>query len=112
MSLLKRAERLEELAALEVAWQENAAFWRWLHGLSNEEYMAFIEFCLPTLVAHDAAPPCTVLLSQMSAKDRAAYGDTFVKMTGERKEHGEENPVYERQVLMDLWPRFTGAIAV
>ncbi len=73
--------------------------------------MAFIEFCLPTLVAHNAAPPYTVLPSQMPPEDRAAYGDTFVEMTGERKERGEEDPESERQVLIDLWHRFTGAIA-
>jgi hypothetical protein len=110
MSLLKRAERLEDLAALATIRQESAAFWQWLRGLPHEEIMAFIEFCLPTLVEHHAAPPYTVLPSQMSPEERAAYGDAFVETTRERKKRGEENPEYERQVLTGLWHRFTGAI--
>jgi hypothetical protein len=106
MSLLRRAARLESLAVSETIRREGAAFRQWLRELSREEGLVFLDFCLPTLVAHNAAPPYMVLPSQMTSKERAAYGEALLKWTAERKERGEVDLVAEHRMSMDVWRRF------
>ncbi len=106
MSLLKRAAKLEVLAVSETIRREGTAFRQWLHELSREEGLVFLDFCLPTLVANNAAPPYRVLPSQMTPDERAAYREALLTWTAERKERGEVDPIAEHRIGMDVWRRF------
>jgi hypothetical protein len=106
MSLLRRAERLESLAVSETIRREGTAFRQWLHELSREEALVFLDFCLPTLVANNAAPIYRVLPSEMTRDERSAYREALLRWSAERKERGEVGHMAEHRMAMDVWRRF------
>lgn len=106
VSLLQRTARLESLARSEAVRRESAAFRQWLRALSREEGLEFLDFCLPTLVANNSAPPYRVLPSQMTRDEKAMYHEAFMKMIAERKERGDVDLMFEHQSNMDIWRRF------
>jgi len=110
MSLLRRAARLEE----NIIQSENAAFGRWLKGLTRAEGLAFMDHCLPALLARQLVPPppSGLLPSRMTEAQRAAYASQVQAMIAKRsgrkvrEVNGLAEIISEHQELMDLWRSF------
>jgi hypothetical protein len=106
VSLAQRAIRLEALAETHATKREWAALWEWVRGLSREEGLAFLEFCLPTFVELGIAPPYPVLPSEMPVGQRREYADAFQKMIAGYKLPGAHESMSDLRMILDLWRRF------
>jgi hypothetical protein len=106
MNLLQRTARLEALAVSETRKRESAAFKDWIRGLTREEGLAFLEFCLPTLVKMGIAPTYTVLPTKLPAKERREYAEAFQNLIAEHKAQSACDSMDQHRMIMDLWRRF------